>query len=374
MALGTATPWRAENLGRPARVFLDSLGPVRTLNMDYRPTRDSESVKIPAIGNRSVTDGSGSNTLHNSATLNPASEVLTIDRWRQVDVMSLTDAEVTNIAPEIVTANITQAVQVLAQDIQKDILGQLYTSAYGAVNVTTSDDTYAETSESWREALRFLSDSQVPAMSRYAALPPLAEKALRGVEGLVAADTRGDAGAIRQYALGSVYGVTMYAMPAAPTLTARTGNNKLINKSGGHAIGVTTVTVDGNGVYVPGSVIYFGTSNAQRYVMKAGAVAGATSVSLDRGLEKAVADDDALTPVTGKVGYMYHRDALAVAFRNPAAMYGAQVMQTVVQDPQSGISFRVVGERQHNQTYVYVDSLYGRQRLRKNGAVAIVTN
>ena len=362
-------PWRVETLQPGFRQFIERAGVLRTINTDYAPSAEGNVVKIPYSKKRAGGDFTPGVVPANTANYVAESRTFTIDKWKFVEVLTVSNLETTNVSPEIFAAELTTAAQSLAEMVEKDILANLWRGSKGCVNLSA-----APSVESWRgltqpirDAFKFMRQNSVPSAMRYMGLSPDGEAYVTGIEQAVAADSRGDAGVIVPGNIGMLSGAMVYSTSNMPENTG-VSDGTLVN--GAVAIGSTTFNFD-SGTVRPGVMIQFG-NGAERYLVKG--VDGNTA-TLDRATTAAIADNAPVRAPDGVQSHLYYRDSLAFAMRNPRGLViggsGALQQELPITDPESGFGFRVVMQSWNGQTRVYIDTGYGYGQLQEDAGVGL---
>jgi hypothetical protein len=156
--------------------------------------------------------------------------------------------------------------------------------------------------------------------------------------------------------------------------TAGTGSGYLVNAAAGYAIGDTVITVDtGSGTLLAGDVVHFGSDTANKYVV---ASLASTTLTLNRGLRVAVADNAAITKqATHRIaGLCVHPSASILAVR-PSAETPDGDVATIVQivtDPVTGISLRLAYYPGYHAGQWEVSAVYGMKVRRPNLARKLI--
>jgi len=167
---------------------------------------------------------------------------------------------------------------------------------------------------------------------------------LRNLAQLQKANEAGGSQLLRQGTLLDLQGLMFKESAGVASHTAGTGSGYLVNNSGGYAIGATSIAVDtGTGTILAGDVITFA-GDTNKYVV-ATALAAGTLVLAGTGLQKAVADNAAITVGAAYTGNIaFHQQAIELVCR-PVAGRGvgqdAAIDSMTVQDPVSGLVYDV---------------------------------
>jgi len=141
----------------------------------------------------------------------------------------------------------------------------------------------------------------------------------------------------------TVGGMSLRESGQVVTSTAGTGANYLVNKTGGYAVGATTIEVDtGTGTILAGDVITFD-GDTNKYVI-ASALAGGVVTIAAPGLRKAVVDNAAVTVVAAAARNMaFNRSSIVLATRMPERPEEGDLARDVmtITDPRTGLSFEL---------------------------------
>lgn len=144
-----------------------------------------------------------------------------------------------------------------------------------------------------------MSQNKAPMTPRIMALTPGSETALLSNELFLDASRVGDEGtALREASLGRKLGFDMFSALNAPTISSgNTTSAGAINNGAGYGIGTTVLTVDGiTGAIAVGTWLTIaGEMYPHRVSAKTDTLGNTTSITLETGLKKAVADDAVIT-------------------------------------------------------------------------------
>ena len=209
------------------------------------------------------------------------------------------DGEESKSMKSLIDTFLVPGVKSIAQQIDRILLGQTYrflANATGALGTTVTKDTVLACREKFNVNL-------APMDGRNLIITPGQETALLGIADFVNAEKVGDQGtALREGSLGRKFGLNTFMSQNAPSISgvtaARTG---AINNSGGYAAGIATaLTVDGFTGIVPTGALVSVAGRLYRVTAHTETTGNTTAITLDRGLDKAVADDAVITQ--GPVG------------------------------------------------------------------------
>jgi hypothetical protein len=294
---------------------------------------------------------------------------ITIDNQRKVS-FNLTGEEERGLGQNngtIMEQRFAQAFRTLANEIEVD-LAELYVTAsraYGTAGTApfgTADDMSAIS-----QVLRILNDNGAPVTDRHIVLGSAAVANLLGKQpAMFRVDAAGNDFARRRGLIQEWFGAEIHHSGQILAHTKGAGTGYDINKTGGYAVGDTSMvvhggTVNSTGIKAGDVVTLAGDSN--NYVVTTGTTStGATIVLGAPGLRVAGADTTELTIGNSYTANMaFSRDAIQLACRVPAVPSGGDQAddRTIVQDPVSGIAFEVAVYRQYRQVTYEVAACWG---------------
>lgn len=193
------------------------------------------------------------------------------------------------------------------------------------------------------------------AAPRYGILTPAEATELLKVPGVIQVQNAGSAEALREGKLGRVMGWDLdesNTTDEVVTLATATNWGAAPVVNGAHAIGATTIAVSaaGTGTIPAGSIFSVG-GNAYTAKADATITTNAATITLNVPLKTAVAGGAAITPVNHSaasgIGLLYNPNAFLFVNRPMAPfMAGTGVLEKVVTDPDSGLTFRLLFESQ----------------------------
>lgn len=196
---------------------------------------------------------------------------------------------------------------------------------------------------------------------------------LRQLAQLQKANESGGTELLRQGTLLDLQGFMVKESAQIQAHTKGSGASYLVNSSPSLAVGTTTIPADGgSGTILAGDVVTFA-GTADKYVVNT-ALAGGEFVIGGPGLRAVEANNDAIT-----VGNSYtanlalHRSGVELAMRPLMKPRGgdAAVDEMIVQDPFSGLVFRISAYKGYNKAMFDVTCLY-QAKVWKGDAVAIL--
>ena len=237
---------------------------------------------------------------------------------------------------------IAQAIRAAVNEIEVDIAVAAKNGASRAFGTTAGT---APVLADWAQAKKILDDNGAPMSDRTSVFNTTAGVALRNTSNLFKVNEAGDAGLLRQGALGSLYGFNLRESAQIQSTTAGAMTGALVN--GALAIGATAVvfdtgTVNTTGI-VAGDIITFA-GDTNKYVVTTGlaAVSGTITIAAP-GLRQAAADNVAITVfATSARNTAFSRNAILLSTRLPASTPDDMATdRQVITDPNSGISFEL---------------------------------
>ena len=155
------------------------------------------------------------------------------------------------------------------------------------------------------------------------------------------------------------------------------GTATLLDNVGGSAIGDTDISLDGGdgGTLLSGDVVTFAADSANKYIVNTGfTAASGTAILGSPGTRVAITAADEMT-----IGASYtanlalHRSAVELVMRPLAKPAGgdAAVDEMIVQDPVSGLVFRISAYKGYNKAMFDITCLY-QAKVWKSDGVAIL--
>jgi hypothetical protein len=345
----------------------------RVANRDTDPAPaqrgDTVNVRLPVARTpKDVTPGHLPEAPQAAETTNPQ---LVLNRHRMRD-MALTDKEFGEIEAGNVPQQMEQMVVDLVEDINADGYRTAIQQAGWTTNASPGTNPFATDEAPWRAALLQLDISRAPRAGRLGIFNPAAYWAGIALPNLAQADRRGDAAnplvtgeVIASYGAGFVSDQLVASQTTgalgAGALTVNGAN--AINLVGPQALSVAK----GAGVNyaaAPGDVISIA-GHARTYVIAAAATVtqGAnTTITLTAPLERACVGGEAITLVGAGTTY-----ANSLVMNAQGLMFSSRPLQDLesagdtysLTDAQTGLTLRGEIVRQHKQTALQIDCLWG---------------
>lgn len=288
--------------------------------------------------------------------INEQSVDVTLDTLADVSVEYGAIAAATNV-DDLNRLFIEPAAVALASKINRDGLQLAADIPYMVGTAGTTPDGL----DDFANAAKMLNEHNVPMTERYGVWDPAANAAFQQLPALVNADKSGTTEALRAGAIGRVFGIDNYMAQGVTKYTKTGAGTVLVDNAAGYAKGTKTIHVDGvTTALAAGDRITIGTSPVYQYVItEVGDLSTADQdITLDRGLEAAVADNAAITLIgTAVQNIVFHKNAFAFVTRPLDTPKGVEAYTT----SWNGISLRVV--RGYDMTYkkdmLSMDVLYG---------------
>lgn len=261
-----------------------------------------------------------------------------------------------------------QAMRTLVNEAETD-LAELYVAAsraYGTAGTTpfgTGDDLTDAT-----EVMRILNDNGAPQTDRHIVLGSAAVAKLLGKQpAMFRVNEAGNDMARRLGMMADLFGAEFHHSGQVQAHTKGTATGQDVNKTGGYAVGDTSIAFNGmtagaTGIKA-GDVITFA-GDANKYIVTTGDASGTdgTIVLGAPGLRATAADAVEMTIGNSYTANMaFSRDAIQLAWRVPAVPTGGDQAddRTIVQDPVSGLAFEVSVYRQYRQVTYEVAACWG---------------
>lgn len=196
---------------------------------------------------------------------------------------------------------------------------------------------------------------------------------LRQLAQLQKANESGGTELLRQGTLLDLQGFMIKESAQIQSHTKGTGASYLVNQSPSLAVGTTTIPADGgSGTILAGDVVTFaGTSD--KYIVNT-ALSGGEFVIGGPGLRAVEANNDAITVGNSFTANLaLHKSGVELVMRPLAKPNGgdAAVDEMIVQDPFSGLVFRISAYKGYNKAMFDITCLY-QAKVWKSDAVAVL--
>lgn len=263
---------------------------------------------------------------------------------------------------------IRQAMRTLTNEIESDLLTDIYQNASRAVG-TAGTTPFASNFNLVAEARQILVDNGTPTDGQITmVLNTLAGTNLRNLAQLQKVNEAGGDTLLRQGELLNLQGLMLKESAGVASHTAGTITNN-VTVTGANAVGTTTinVTTDGTGdvSLVAGDVINIA-GDDNRYVVAESATIGASTtgdiVIAAPGLRQATSGSEAVTAEASYTGNVaFHRNAVELVMRAPAMPMGGDTADDAmtIQDPFSGLVFEVRSYKGYRKAMFEVAAVWG---------------
>lgn len=344
----------------------------RLINRDVADVAGSRgqvvTVNVPVAQTvRNVTPGQTGTNVNVTST----SATVTLNIWRE-SVINPTDKEMAELQAGFLPRQAEEALRALCNDVDQNLLTELYKSTYNASG-TAGTTPFATNLGVFGTARKFLNQNAAPMENRAVVLDPAAEANALILGNFLQADQRGDQGGIINGQIGRKLGSDWYMDQNVRNHSSNgtiSHTTSLLTKLA-YATGATTITIDRatlTGTLVRGTLFTLA-GDSQVYVVTATATAGSNAIALviAPSLTATIASGQAFTLKAAHTANLhFHRDCMVMASRPLAAsdvFRGGSEFMSVV-DPISGLSVRMEISRQHRQTTLAWDILYGRTVVR----------
>jgi hypothetical protein len=255
---------------------------------------------------------------------------------------------------------IAQAFRGIANAVESRVATVAYQGASRAVG-TAGTTPFASNHNIVNEARQILIDNGMPVTDGNVSMvmSTTAGTNMRNLSNLYKVNEAGEASLLRQGVLQDISSVMMRESAQVVAHTKGTGTGYLVNGAG--AVDDTTITADtGSGTLLAGDVVSFAADTDNKFVANT-ALAGGDFTIGDPGLRAAIADNNAITIGNSyTANLMLHRSAVELAMRPLAKPNGgdAAVDEMIVQDPHSGLVFRISAYKGYNKAMFDITALY----------------
>lgn len=256
---------------------------------------------------------------------------------------------------------IAQAMRTLANEIEVDLLTEIYQNAsraIGTAGTTPFGSSFAEVAQ----VRQILVDNGCPADQLTMILNTMAGTNLRNLAQLQKANESGSDTLLRQGVLLDLQGIALKESAGVRSHTKGAGAGYLVNNVATILVGGETIAVDtGTGTVLSGDVVTFAADTVNKYVVNTALSGGSFAIGAP-GARVVIPDNNAVT-----VGANYtanvalRRTAAELVLRAPAVPDGgdAAVDAMIVQDPWSGLTFEIRVYKGYRKTMFEVASAWG---------------
>ncbi|HET8777973.1 MAG TPA: P22 phage major capsid protein family protein [Candidatus Limnocylindria bacterium] len=347
----------------------------RHINRDFEnvPQAQGDTVNVTLPGPVTASDVTPSATPIVAGDTKPVKVPITLSQWKKSN-MVLTDKEVGMITAGIRPSQISVHMRALANTVNSYFYA-LYKRVYGFAG-TPGTNPFATDTQPILDARTVLNNQLAPMDGRKVILDVNAEAKAFKISDIVRADARGNGDAITSGRLSTTFGMDWFMDQLIPTHTSTPLTAGAATVNGAQAVGVGSTDNGRTGTLsiakatnaaplVKGDIITIA-GDTQTYVVLADVTlaVGNTSVSIAPALQKATAGGEAITlKATHVVNLVFHPDAFMFASR-PLSDVGGAANTFQQMDPVTGISLRGEIIRQHKQTVIEFDYLFGGECVR----------
>ena len=335
---------------------------IRLVNQDFQmaASAKNEVISIPDSVAQAVHDVVPSNTYPAKAEVDPDDLLLRLDQWKETYFDAVDKDEVEANLGWFMRQT-EQAAKALGNDMDAFVhllfarYSSLSSGTAGTAPFAVSGDELGEFFSGNESLNKGLADES----DRYLIVDPAANTNLMKQSAFAAADERGSTITGLTGQLGRKFGYDCFMSQNVQTITRRASSG---SSSAIGALGATQIAVDGLGStgIAEGERITLGAIN---YHVVKGVASAAGTITLDRPLEAAIADNAALNRGATRVNnLMFHRDAMTLAMRSPGPPSRGAASSgnfSTHRDPESGIIIQVEVQRLHAMTRYYFRTLYG---------------
>lgn len=252
---------------------------------------------------------------------------------------------------------IAQAFRGIVNAIETHVATVAYQGASRATG-TAGTTPFASNHNIVNDARQILVDNGAPTDDLSLVMSTSAGTNFRNLSNLYKVNEAGTDRLARQGVLLDISGVAMRESAKVVSHTKGTGSSYLLN--GALAVGDTSITVDtGSGTILAGDVVTFA-GTTDKYVVNTALSGGAFTIGAP-GSRAIEADNDAVTVGNSySANVMLHRKAVELAVRPLSKPNGgdAAVDEMIVQDPFSGLVFRISAYKGYNKAMFDITCLY----------------
>lgn len=331
---------------------------LRLVNNDFsmEARGKNEVIVIPESTAQSVHDVAPAAAHPALAQLEPDEHLLRLDQWRET-FFDATDRDETEANVGWFMRQTDQAAKALGNDMDA-FVHRLIARHCPFGTGTPGTTPFADVLTEFFTGNEALNEALADESNRYVIINTEAQTALMKQSAFAAADERGSTVTSFTGQLGRKYGYDFFMSQNVQKISRRAATGAV---SAAAVKGATQLVVDGAGGGInEGERLLLGSDN---YHVVTGFTGAAGTLTLDRPLESAVANNATLGRVATRINnIMLHRDAVTVAMRSPgpaSPRVGQAGNFSTHRDPESGIILQVEVQRLHAVTRYYFRTLYG---------------
>ena len=278
--------------------------------------------------------------------------------------------------PSINQQSFEQAFRTISNLVEADLAG-LYVSASRAHG--TGGTTPFGTADDFTDAtnvMKILDDNGAPSAGRSLILnTTAAAQALGKQPAMFKINEAATDVMVRRGLFEDLFGFNVGVSGKIVNHTIGNGNSYLVNKTGGIAVGGTSIPVDtGSGTIKAGDIIIF-QNDSNKYIASKDLAANTLTINKPGIIGATIANNASITAGLGYVANMaFSRDAFLLAARAPYLPEGGDSADdtTYVTDPVSGLTFEVSLYRQFRQTTIMVGLAWGVKAVKPQHAALLL--
>ena len=333
---------------------------LRLVNQDFSMEARSknEVIIIPESSAQTVHNVSASAAHPALKQVNPTQHELRLDQWKE-SFFDATDKDETEANVGWFMRQTEEAAKALGNNMDKfahRLIARYCPFGTGTAGTTPFDDTL----DPFFTANEGLNNGLADDSNRYVIVNTAAQTNLMQQSAFAAADERGSVVTGLTGQLGRKYGYDFFMSQNVLNIDRAGGSTATVN--GALTKGATAIVVDGagSGGIDEGERL---TNNSIVYHVVSGIGGAAGTITLDRPLDTALADNASFARTADRVNNLvFHRDAATVAMRSPGPPSrgaGLSGNFSTHRDPESGIVLQLEVQRLHAVTRYYFRALYG---------------
>lgn len=351
----------ADKVGREVVGFI----PAVTINAGSQVAAKGDTVRSHFTRPATVTDNAPSMTIPEGTDQDVPNKTFSINNRAEV-LIPWTGEEMRHVRngagfETIYGDQIAQAFRAISNQIEAGLAGTVKAASSRAVG-TAGTNPFASNHHIVNEAVQILTDNGAPMLSGDVSLVmnTVAGTAFKNLSNLYKVNEAGESSLLRQGVMTDISNVGMRQSAGIATHTKGSGTGYLVNNGSGFTKGDTVIATDtGSGTILAGDVTTFA-GDANKYVNRV-ALSGGSFTLGDPGLRADLADNAAITIGNDYTpNMMLHRNAVELVVRPEAMPDGgdAAVDVMIVQDPHSGLVFRIAAYKGFKKAMFAITTLY----------------
>ena len=332
-----------------------------------------DTVNVPVSARGAIADIAPGVNGPNPAGVDFVNTPVVIDNFKTYNfVLNGEDNAATNAAglgDTYTRQQIAYGFETLIADVESNLANAIYVNSSRAIGTAaTTPFGTANNLTDTSNLVRVLNEEGAPAANRRLVLSNSAAANLRGIQStLFNVNQAGTDQGLREGAIGRLHGFAVGESNFAPSHTKGTGSGYLVNVTATLPVGTTQIPLDtGTGTVVAGDIVTF-TGDTTKYVVTSGITAPGTITIGGSGLRQTLANNVAMTIGNdyNVAGVAFTPDSLLLAARRPYLPDGGDMAtnSTEIQDPVSGLLFRLAEYKQNHRTVYTVELAYGVKAL-----------